>query len=271
MFSGWSLPPEQPVSVAQTIDYRSEIIIRVVDPCFLDSVKRNRVEGVSDQDMLTMVKVMQADTVDSVIATLLPIVQEIDTLEQRAVPRQTTLPPSGTAGRTCASPTRRPSSSRRRCCAAAHSRDPRPDDRRRRSPHPAGRRPHQAIWAINSIIPPDLPVAVENALDRFAESGPPARFRQTDVGAHPVYKERLPLGRVGKRGGARLVAYRDDELVPALFVYVKSDRTTISPDEIRKALDAAGQPPASSCDRPAQCGHWATTVLARSRCVAGRL
>ena len=42
MFSGWSLPPEQPVSVAQTIDYRSEIITRVVGPCFLDSVKRNR-------------------------------------------------------------------------------------------------------------------------------------------------------------------------------------------------------------------------------------
>ena len=86
---------------------------------------------------------------------------------------------------------------------------------------------------------PDLPVAVEKALERFAESGPPARYRQTGVGARPVYKERLPLGRAGKRGGARLIAYCDDELVLALFVYVKSDQETISPTEIQEALDAA--------------------------------
>ncbi len=80
-----SLPPKQPVVVAQTVDYRTEIIAYVVDPCFLDSVKRNRVEGVSDQDMLALLKVMQAGAVDDMVGSLLPVVQKMETLEQRAI------------------------------------------------------------------------------------------------------------------------------------------------------------------------------------------
>ena len=53
-------------------------------------------------------------------------------------------------------------------------------------------------------------------------------------------KERLPLHGAGKRGGARLIVYCDDERVVALFVYVKSATELIPEKAIRKALEAAG-------------------------------
>ena len=45
---------------------------------------------------------------------------------------------------------------------------------------------------------------------------------------------------VGKRRGARLIAYCDDERVVALFVYTKSALGVLPEGVIREALDAAG-------------------------------
>ena len=88
---------------------------------------------------------------------------------------------------------------------------------------------------------PDLPDTIAQALRKFAIDGPPSmRFRQKGVGGRPVFKERLPLRGAGKRGGARLVVYCDDERVAALFVYVKSATELIPEKEIREALEAAG-------------------------------
>ena len=87
---------------------------------------------------------------------------------------------------------------------------------------------------------PDLSDAVAEALERYAADGPPARYRQQGVGGRPVFKERLVLRGVGKRRGARLIAYCDDEHVVALFVYTKSALGVLPEGVIREALDAAG-------------------------------
>ena len=88
---------------------------------------------------------------------------------------------------------------------------------------------------------PDLPDTVAQALGKYAVDGPSSmRYRQQGVGGHPIFKERLPLRGAGKRGGARLVVYCDDERVVALFVYVKSATELIPEKAIRKALEAAG-------------------------------
>ena len=69
-------------SLAQS-NLRDEIISQVVDPCYLDVVKRNRVEGITDQQMLALLKVMQADDVDKMVASLMPVVRKLDSPEQR--------------------------------------------------------------------------------------------------------------------------------------------------------------------------------------------
>lgn len=88
---------------------------------------------------------------------------------------------------------------------------------------------------------PDLPDTIAQALQRYAIDGPSSmRYRQQGVGGRPVFKERLPLHGTGKRGGARLVVYCDDERVVALFVYVKSATELIPEKAIRKALEESG-------------------------------
>lgn len=88
---------------------------------------------------------------------------------------------------------------------------------------------------------PDLPDTIAQALQRYAIDGPSSmRYQQQGVGGRPVFKERLPLRGTGKRGGARLVVYCDDERVVALFVYVKSATELIPEKAIRKALEESG-------------------------------
>ena len=79
----------------------------------------------------------------------------------------------------------------------------------------------------------------------------------------PVFKERLPLQGIGRRGGARIIAYCDDERVLALRLYTKSDVEVLPVGEIRDALKDAGllepaqpegEPPRlTSCISPRSC------------------
>ena len=88
---------------------------------------------------------------------------------------------------------------------------------------------------------PDLPDMITQALRKYAIDGPSSmRYRQQGVGGRPIFKERLTLRGTGKRGGARLVVYCDDERVVALFVYVKSATELIPEKAIRKALEESG-------------------------------
>ena len=64
---------------------RSEIMQNVIDPCYLDSAKRNAVEGVSPEDMVPLMKMLAGDAVEQAILSLLPIVAKLDTFEERAM------------------------------------------------------------------------------------------------------------------------------------------------------------------------------------------
>ena len=63
---------------------RDEIIEKVIDPCYLDMVLRNRVEGVSDQQMLELLKIMQADETENMIDAVLPIVSKAESFQGRS-------------------------------------------------------------------------------------------------------------------------------------------------------------------------------------------
>lgn len=86
----------------------------------------------------------------------------------------------------------------------------------------------------------DLPKTIATFLDRYSAEGPSARYRQPGVYGLPVFKERLPLRGIGKQGGARIIAYCDDERVLALRLYTKSDVEVLPEGEIRDALKDAG-------------------------------
>lgn len=88
---------------------------------------------------------------------------------------------------------------------------------------------------------PDLSRTVEEALRRYAEDGPPdTSHRIPGLGGQPVFKERLPLGNQGKRGGARIIYFADPDRVVALLIYTKSKRDDIPVKEIRDAFTEAG-------------------------------
>ena len=93
---------------------------------------------------------------------------------------------------------------------------------------------------------PDLPDTVAAVLKRYSVEGPPGRYRQPGVGGQPVFKERLPLRGVGKRRGARLIVYCDDERVVALRLYTKSATSVLQNDVIQDALDAVDRLPPSA-------------------------
>ena len=56
----------------------------------------------------------------------------------------------------------------------------------------------------------------------------------------PVYKVRIPLPGVGKRGGARIIYYCDTSCICALRLYGKSMIKDIPLNEIKEALESAG-------------------------------
>lgn len=83
MFPDWSVPTET-LADANDVSLRAEVEKHVVDPCFLDAARRNRIDGVSDQEMIDLLKAMQSDAVDTIMTSLLPLVRDIETMEGRS-------------------------------------------------------------------------------------------------------------------------------------------------------------------------------------------
>ena len=52
----------------------------------------------------------------------------------------------------------------------------------------------------------------------------------------PVFKKRVEYANLGKRNAARIIYYLGDEELLALFIHLKSDRTSIPVKEIKKML-----------------------------------
>lgn len=83
---------------------------------------------------------------------------------------------------------------------------------------------------------PGLSDRVDGLLRTIAGSTQPPGSQIQGLDGRPVFKVRLPFGGKGKRTGARLIYYRDEECVVALFLYSKGDLTDIPVKEIREAL-----------------------------------
>ena len=63
---------------------RQEIINSVLKPCWMQAVKKNRVEGVTDDQMLELIMLMQASEVDKVVASVNTLLQHANTTEEQA-------------------------------------------------------------------------------------------------------------------------------------------------------------------------------------------
>lgn len=88
---------------------------------------------------------------------------------------------------------------------------------------------------------PDLEKTVHTFLTRCANTGVPAASHKIPgVGNNSVFKSRLALRGRGKRKGARIIYFCDEERVVALFVYTKNSLSDVPANEIRAALNAAG-------------------------------
>ena len=88
---------------------------------------------------------------------------------------------------------------------------------------------------------PDLKETVQRFLTRCGKSGVPAvSHKIPGVGNNSVFKSRLALRGMGKRKGARIICFCDEERVVALFVYAKNSLSDVPGNEIRAALNAVG-------------------------------
>lgn len=91
---------------------------------------------------------------------------------------------------------------------------------------------------------PGLPERVHQALASRLEQGPPGNDRcLSGFQSLPVFKMRIPAQGRGKRGGARVVYYCDQESLLPLLIYVKSKKTDMGPadrKQIKDALQNAG-------------------------------
>lgn len=77
---------------------------------------------------------------------------------------------------------------------------------------------------------------VIDILKDLADGKIPRGDRISGVEGRPVFKVRIPLGNRGKRGGARIIYYRGEDRLWALFLYAKGEKGNISDGDIRKAL-----------------------------------
>lgn len=118
-----------------------------------------------------------------------------------------------------------------------------------------GRRPEYGgrfernLQSFASKKDPELPKRVRQALISRLEQGPGKDPRLKKVKGLPVFKMRIPAQGRGKRGGARIVYYHDQERLLALSIFLKSEKADMSPadrEQILEALQEAGlwPPPA---------------------------
>lgn len=87
----------------------------------------------------------------------------------------------------------------------------------------------------------DLEETVREFLKDCSKSGAVAPSHKIPgVGKGSVFKSRLPLGNMGKRKGARIIFYCDEERVVPLFIYAKNQTADIPVNEIKDALREFG-------------------------------
>ena len=87
----------------------------------------------------------------------------------------------------------------------------------------------------------DLDITLEEEIQNIQEPEVNPGPRLTGIKDQaPVYKRRLPLGGKGKRGGARLIYYRDGEQIVLLAIYAKNNMEDIPAKAINEALSNAG-------------------------------
>ena len=80
--------------------------------------------------------------------------------------------------------------------------------------------------------------AVTTFLNDVARGSAPRGMQIPGLGGVQVYKVRLPLGRKGKSGGARLIYYFAPDLVLAMYAFAKRDAEDIPVKQIRDALSS---------------------------------
>ena len=88
---------------------------------------------------------------------------------------------------------------------------------------------------------PSFDDEVATFLNGLARGGAPSGMQIPGLAGAPVYKVRLPLGRKGKSGGARLIYYCTSDLVLAMYAFAKSDAENIPVKQIRDALSSVLQ------------------------------
>lgn len=91
---------------------------------------------------------------------------------------------------------------------------------------------------------PGLTERVHKALTSRLEQGPLDSDRcLSGFQSLPLFKMRIPAQGRGKRGGARVVYYCDQESLLPLLIYVKSEKADMGPadrKQIKSALQNAG-------------------------------
>src|SRR5689334_4626818 len=79
----------------------------------------------------------------------------------------------------------------------------------------------------------DLDADVDATLKELSSADQPQGQRIPGCGNHPCYKVRLSGMGKGKSGAFRLIYYRAEKLVLALFIFGKGDQENVPTKEIR--------------------------------------
>lgn len=96
----------------------------------------------------------------------------------------------------------------------------------------------------------DLEGSLKVVLEAVATSDAPPGKQIPGLNGAPVYKERVPCGNKGKRGGGRIIYHATPAEAHLLFVYVKNDVEDIPNKVLRDALADAGLLPETGTTQP---------------------
>ena len=57
------------------------------------------------------------------------------------------------------------------------------------------------------------------------------------IGGYSAFKVRVPVGNRGKSSGARLIYYKNDDVLWAISIYTKNSKGNITDEEIRRLIE----------------------------------
>ena len=77
---------------------------------------------------------------------------------------------------------------------------------------------------------------IRETLNDLATGGRVEGKRLKGYGEQPLFKIRCGTGEVGRRKGARVIYYKNDSELWALYVYLKSDRSDVNAHIIKEIL-----------------------------------